>query len=211
MKRVLESEDRVSRVRVGRGRIRDAASGTRVRRKRIEHDLRVEGERYRQIVETTHEGIWMADLHGLTTFVNPQMARMLGTRPEQMIGRPVFDFVFESDHATVREHFAQFLQPSGDQEVEERLRREDGAEIWALVAASVVRDGRGQPTGFLGMFTETTARHRAEQILYEAHEQLETRVRERTAALESSHRALAESEEKFRRLFETISDAVLVF
>ena len=40
---------------------------------------------------------------------------------------------------------------------------------------------------------------------------LEIRVSERTAELQASNRALAESEEKFRRLFETISDAAFVF
>ena len=40
---------------------------------------------------------------------------------------------------------------------------------------------------------------------------LEQRVRERTAELQASNRALAESEEKYRRLFETVSDAAFVF
>jgi PAS domain S-box-containing protein len=40
---------------------------------------------------------------------------------------------------------------------------------------------------------------------------LELRVRERTAELQASNRALAESEEKYRRLFETVSDAAFVF
>src|ERR1035437_903635 len=57
-------------------------------RRRTEEALRQSEERYRRIVETTHEGVWMADLNGVTTFVNPQMSRMLGSTPKQMIGRP---------------------------------------------------------------------------------------------------------------------------
>ena len=39
-------------------------------RRRVEEALRQSEERYRRIIETTHEGIWMSDLKGVTTFVN---------------------------------------------------------------------------------------------------------------------------------------------
>jgi PAS domain S-box-containing protein len=180
-------------------------------RKRAEEALRQSEERYRRIIETTHEGIWMADLKGVTTFVNPQMARMLGSTPEAMMGRSAFEFVFEEDQAAVRQHFTEYLQEPAGKRVEERLRHTDGSERWALVAASVFRDATGQEVGFLGMFTDITERKRMERALREALDTLELRVRERTAELQVSHQALAESEEKYRRMFETISDAAFVF
>ena len=153
----------------------------------------------------------MADLNGITTLANPQMARMLGSTPEEMIGRSVFDYVYEEDRATVQQHLREYLEVPGGKHVEERLRRKDGTELWAVVAASVLFDGGSRPAGFLGMFTDITERKRAEQSLREAHNSLELRVRERTAELLDSTQALAESEGKYRRLFETVSDAVLVF
>jgi PAS domain S-box-containing protein len=181
------------------------------KRERIKEALRASEERYRRIFETTHEGIWMADLNLTTTFVNPQMARILGSTPEEMIARPVFDFVFEEDRAGVRRHFREFLQAPAGRRVEERLRRKDGTELWGLVSASVLCDGQAQPVGFLGMFADITDRRRAEAALRDARDTLELRVRERTAELQASNQALAESEEKYRRLFETISDAAFVF
>ena len=172
---------------------------------------RASEERYRRIFETTSEGIWMADLSGVTTLVNPQMAQMLGSTPGEMVGRTVFDYVSRKDRPVVRRHFREFLREPTGKRVEERLRRKDGTELWALVSASVVHDGMAQPAGFLGMFADITDRRRAEQALRKAHDELETGVRERTAELQASNRALADSEEKYRRLFETISDAVLVF
>lgn len=165
----------------------------------------------RRIVETTHEGIWMANLNGVTTFANPQMARMLGTSPEEMIGRSVFDFVFQEDHATVRQHFAEFLRERAGKRVEERLRRVDRTELWALVAANVIRDTRGEPVSFLGMFTDITERRKAEAGLRQMMDTLETRVQDRTAELGASHQALLESEEKYRQVFETIADGAFLF
>ena len=172
---------------------------------------RVNEGRYQQMVETTCEGIWMADLQGITTFANSRMADMLATNPEQMTGRSVFDFVFLQDHAKVRQHFALILRAARGLSVEERLRRRDGEEIWAWVAAGVIRDDCSAPAVFLGLFRETTARHRAESALHQACERLAERVRQRTAALAATDHALMETEERFRHLFETISDALLVF
>ena len=52
---------------------------------------------YRRIVETANEGIWMLGEDLLTTFVNGRMAEMIGYRVEEIIGRPVTDFMFEED------------------------------------------------------------------------------------------------------------------
>ena len=145
-------------------------------RGRTQEALRQSEERYRRIVETTHEGIWMADLQGVTTFVNPQMSRMLGSTPQQMIGSPVFDFVFEEDRALVRQHFAEFLQEPGGKRVEERLRRSDGAELWAVVAASVLLDAHSQPVSFLGMFTDITDLKRAEEHLRQSEARLQLQI-----------------------------------
>ena len=138
----------------------------------------LESEKFhRRIIETTHEGIWMADLKGVTTFVNPQMARMLGATPKAVIGRPVYDFVFPEDHRGVRRHFAEFLQAQGGRRVEERLRRKDGTELWALVAASVFCDENRRPISFLGMFTDITERKQAEQALQNSEARLQLQIR----------------------------------
>jgi PAS domain S-box-containing protein len=129
-----------------------------------------------ELVQTTHEGIWMADLHGVTIFVNPQMSRMLHSTPKRMIGRPVFDFVFEPDHAVVRQHFAEFLRQPAGKRVEERLRRSDGVELRALVAASVFANAQGQPAGFLGMFTDITDLKRTEEHLRNSEARLQLQI-----------------------------------
>jgi PAS domain S-box-containing protein len=138
-------------------------SGARPARRLGRKALPADAQLHRRILQTTHEGIWMATLDGTTTFVNPQMARMLGVRPKAMVGRPVFDFVFKEDHAVVRRHFAGFLRQRRGSRVEERLRRKDGTELWTLVSASVYSDEDGRPTHFLGMFTDITDLKRAEE------------------------------------------------
>ncbi|MBU3965950.1 MAG: PAS domain-containing protein [Euryarchaeota archaeon] len=55
--------------------------------------LRESEKKYRTIIETANEGIWMLDAAGRTTYVNSMMAQMLGCIEEEMPGRHLFDFM----------------------------------------------------------------------------------------------------------------------
>jgi two-component system cell cycle sensor histidine kinase/response regulator CckA len=125
--------------------------------------------RYRRLVETTHEGVWTLDALGNTTFANERLTRMLGYREEEIVGRPVFDFMEEESAFKVRTIFAQWRrQISGVHEVQ--LRRRDGAIIWALVASSPIVDEVGEFGGVLSMLTDITTRKQAEEELKQSEE-----------------------------------------
>src|ERR1700680_628459 len=68
--------------------------------RRAAEALRASEERYRRIVETAYEGIWVIDARNVTTFVNPRMAEMLGWTVDEMVGRPLFDFLDPDARAT---------------------------------------------------------------------------------------------------------------
>ncbi len=123
--------------------------------------LQASEARYRQIVETTNEGIWVVDENSRTTFVNQQMAALVGCAPEEMLGQPVTMFLFPEDLADHQEKLAQRQQ--GQTEVyEQRLRTKDGREVWTLVSGTPVFDGAGCFQGAFGMFMNITGRKRAE-------------------------------------------------
>lgn len=63
-------------------------------RKRAEDAIRESEKRYRRIVETTNEGVWLLDSKLHNSYVNRQMAEMLGYEPGEMVGRSVSIFTF---------------------------------------------------------------------------------------------------------------------
>jgi PAS domain S-box-containing protein len=140
--------------------------------RRIEQALRDSESKYRTIVDTAHEGIWVVDLDSATTYVNQRAAEMLGYRPEEMQGRTVFEFMDESLHAEalrIRERRHTGLTEQFDF----RLRHRDGTDIWLSVSASPIKDGAGKVVGALLMLADISARKRAEQAQRES----ETRLR----------------------------------
>ncbi len=132
--------------------------------------LRASEERYRQIVETTDEGVWLTDAEGLTTFVNPKLARMLGCEPAAIIGRPMADFLEPAD----ADEAAAEDPPAGSGPRERRFRRPDGSTLWVSVTVSPLASAGGTPGGTLAMVTDVSRRHAAEAT----RQQLEAQLRE---------------------------------
>jgi PAS domain S-box-containing protein len=60
-----------------------------------EEKLRESEKKYRQLVETLQDGVWVIDKDGYTTFINPRMAEMLGYTREEMQGKHLFSFMDE--------------------------------------------------------------------------------------------------------------------
>lgn len=118
-------------------------------------------EQYRTIVHTANEGIWLIDTQAQTLYINERMAALLGYTVEEMLGRPVPEFVFPEDVPKAQERIGKNLQGTFEQ-FDFRFRRKDDRPLDVLVSTSPVRDGRGRVSGVLGMFTDLTERRRAE-------------------------------------------------
>jgi PAS domain S-box-containing protein len=144
--------------------------GDRVRARR---DAESSDRRYRQIVDSAHEGIWLIDTQGVTLFLNQRMATMLNTHPQHVIGRSAFDFIYPEDMKDGRDELARRLASSGGDQFEFRYRRADGSPLHARVSSSPVMDDDGAVAAILGLFTDVTESQLYEQALRDSRERLE--------------------------------------
>lgn len=131
-------------------------------RKQIEDDLRASEERYRSIIQTANEGVWLVDSEARTLYANEVMANMLGISAEQMLGHRMLEFVFPEDEAEVQIRIKNNLQ-DGSEQFDFRFRRTDGSPLLTLVCTSPIRNGAGIIVGVLGMFTDVSERRRTEE------------------------------------------------
>ncbi|MBQ0822856.1 PAS domain S-box protein [Microvirga sp. HBU67558] len=131
-------------------------------RKLTEDALRTSEARFRTIVETANEGIWLIGIDACTQFVNARMAAMLGCTPDEMIGRSVLEFTFPEDEPNHRERIGRNLAGEFEQ-FETRFRRRDGTAIPVLAATSAVRDECRQASGALGMFCDMSEKKALEE------------------------------------------------
>ncbi|MBD2254347.1 sensor domain-containing protein [Nostoc parmelioides] len=141
--------------------------------------LQEQKEQYRRIVETASEGIWLLNRNNETTFVNQQMATMLGYTIEEMLGESLFSFM-DAEGVDI----AQDLLLGRRQGIQEKhnfkFRRKDGSDLWAIISCTPLFDEQGNYTGALGMLTnisdvydELRLRKQAENALQESKERLD--------------------------------------
>lgn len=133
--------------------------------------LRESETRYRSLVDTAAEGVWMLGPDGRTIFVNARMTEILGYRSEEMIGRTVTDFMVEADFA---DHTQRMERRRGGvpENYEQRFIRSDGAVVRAFMSAATLFDDDHRYAGYFAMVTDITERKRAEEELHKAQAEL---------------------------------------
>ena len=159
----------------------------------IERQLADSEKNYRELVDTMLEGIWMADKDGVTTFVNPAMAEMLGYEPHEMINQHVFKFIKKSLEKKLEKNFARRKKGFKDKYDFEYLRK-DGSTLLASVATTPVFDEKGEFSGALAAIQDITERKTAERQLARQAKYLEEMVEKRTQDLRDAQTQLIKAE-----------------
>jgi PAS domain S-box-containing protein len=142
-------------------------SNIKLSRSVAEHDALVDAlqeseEKYRNIVETANEGIWIFNSVSETIYVNEKIAEMLGYGREEIVGSFIWDYADEGDKGFFQVKLANRKQ--GIDEVYEcKLLCKNGSPVWLLVSAKASFDKDSKFVGSLGMFTDITERKRAEE------------------------------------------------
>jgi len=140
-------------------------------RKQAEEALRQSEQKYRLVVESLSEGIWVIDQNACTSFVNPRMAEMLGYSPEEMTGRSIHSFLPASHRAAMRDRLERRRDGVREQ-YECEFTRKGGDTITALLISSPFVDDAGEFQGSIAGVMDITERKRVEEEIRIRNEQL---------------------------------------
>ena len=157
-------------------------------RQQAEELLQKSEARYRRIVDTSYEGIWMIDSQSRTEFVNQRLSEMLGYPAQEMLGRSMFDFMDQAD-GIVGEEILKWLKREGSDLKEGQLRCKDGSYIWTLISARAIFSEENEFLGAIAMLTDISDRKRTES------------ERDRLFQLEQTARAEAEAANRIKDEF----------
>jgi PAS domain S-box-containing protein len=94
-------------------------------RKRLEQRLKTSEAYYKSLLHGSSDLITVADQTGAVSFVSDSIQRILGYRPEEVIGENILSFVDQEDLALAMERLSKAADPS-NLPVKIRVRRKDG-------------------------------------------------------------------------------------
>ena len=126
-------------------------------------------QKYSQILENLHEGIWIIDEDANTILVNSRMAEMLGYTVDEMLGKPIFSFLDEYDTVIATRALERRKQGIREQ-LEHQLLCRDGTLIHTLFEASPMYDDEGNYAGSIAGVVDITERKQLEKALRESEE-----------------------------------------
>jgi|GEM_PF-803633 len=139
------------------------------KRKNAEKKLKKSEEKYRAIVETTHEGIVLFDEKNRISYVNKQIAKMMGYEVEEMLGLHVSNFLM-GEYKVEIENELKKHRKGVKRTFEIPLRKIDGSYIWSLISGNVLFDSKNRYSGTLGMVKDISERKKTEMALEEKEE-----------------------------------------
>ena len=163
-------------------------------RKQTETALRESEERLSLAFAGAQEGVWDWNLETGAVVYSPHWRKMLGY-DEGEIEPHVSAWerlLHPDDRAAVQEVVDGVLRGERDYTVEFRLCHKDGHYVHVLSRGFAVRRADGFVGRIVGTHFDLSERKRSEEALRRAHEQLEIRVKERTAELARTNASLRE-------------------
>jgi len=129
-------------------------------RKQMEDTLRQSEERFREVAEHEQEWIWEVDAEGTYTYASPVVEKMLGYKPEEIVGKKHFYDLFQPDR---REELkkAAFEVYNKKQPFREFLNfnvHKDGSVVRLSTSGVPMLDEEGNLRGYRGADIDVTNR-----------------------------------------------------
>ena len=143
-------------------------------------------ERFRNLVENINDGCFELDLAGNFTFINDSVCHILGYARDDVMG---MNYRHYTDRETSKKLFKVYnkVYRTGKsiKELGWEITKKDGEKRYVVGSITLRKDSSGNPAGFMGIVNDITERNEMEK-------------------------ALKESDERFRALFEGSLDGVFI-
>jgi diguanylate cyclase (GGDEF)-like protein/PAS domain S-box-containing protein len=155
------------------------------KRKQQEQALRESEEKFKRMVTTSQEGIWMTNAKKNIIFANERIAEMLGYSVDELLHHKSTDFIFKEDREDY--NLRMNSRTKGVAETyERRTKHKNGSALWTIISTSPLFNENGEFEGAFAMMSDITKRKKMEV-------------------------ALRDSESKLRSLFASMKDLVIIY
>lgn len=180
-----------------------------IEKQQTERLIRESEEKFRILAEKSPNVIFINKM-GRVVYVNEKNEELLGYTKEEIYS-PGFDFLTLIAPEYTEKVKTAFLKQMNGEDVppfEYVLIGRNGRRVDAIITSKIIPFEGG--TAILGIVTDISERKKQEEHINKLNEKLEHRVEERTSALMCATEEVKESEERFRAIFDSAADGILL-
>lgn len=142
-------------------------------RKEAEAALRESEEKYRLLVENTHDIIYQVNPDGILTFVSPSFTDILGYKPEEVAGQPFQKFVHPDDIPLCEEALSKVVSTGQRMSgVEYRVFHADGSVRIHTSSVAPIQDKSGTVRSYVGNARDVTEMKQVQNAIRESNRKL---------------------------------------
>ena len=144
-----------------------------IERKHILSKLRENEEKYRSMIEKIHSGVFLINLSNQLSYVNREMAKMLGYKVKEMLNKDISNFIKPDGEIIFNDHLHNLTKRTNQKEnlaqtYELEFIKKDGTTLWGLVSTNPVFKPNKQYLGAISIITDISSRKGIEKSLMTA-------------------------------------------
>ncbi|MBW1702105.1 MAG: PAS domain S-box protein, partial [Deltaproteobacteria bacterium] len=143
-------------------------------RKRIEMALRESEGKYRSLVETITDLVFIIGTNGRLTFLNPEFEKLTGYPAQDFIGHPFTEVLVPEYIESTVDRFKRGLSGETIPVYEVELKHKDGKKVPVELKVTSLLDSDGNTIGRIGVARDLSERKRTEEELQQSEKRLNT-------------------------------------
>ncbi|WP_424357912.1 sensor histidine kinase [Methanocella sp. MCL-LM] len=148
--------------------------------RRLEIAFKESEKRLRMITDNMMDVVSVTDIAARYQYISPSAERVLGYKPEEMIGKPALFYMHPLDAPRVAAVIQEHLSKGLPGRIVLRFRHKDGHYVWLEAAGDLLYDDNGKLSGAILSSRDISDRKAAE-------EQLNSSLKEKEVLLKEIH------------------------
>ncbi|HID44665.1 MAG TPA: EAL domain-containing protein [Chromatiaceae bacterium] len=119
-------------------------------------------DKFRNLIETSHDWFWETDAQGVYTYVSPRSSELLGYAPGEIIGKTPFDFMPPDEADRILPAFTEIRQSQAPIESLENINlHRDGHQVVLETSGLPFFDAQGHLAGYRGIDRDISRRKKS--------------------------------------------------
>jgi len=150
-------------------------------------------EKFRHIVESANDIIYMMAITGVFTYVSPNWREVLGHESTEIEGTTITSYIYAEDLPVCLSALSKAIETGEKQSsIEYRIKHKDGSFRWHTSNIAAIKDENGATRSIVGVARDVTNRKQTESVLKKSERMMREQAEELQQTLDKLQKTQAQ-------------------